>query len=501
MSRPVVLSEVHSDAAELYADVIEEFDRLAMPIDMRLAAIDIDEKAKLALDASQEVYKLRDSALTDSMLTGCYASEDPSDTIAAIDYLDEIEAGKELDRVGYKGLAAMAPHLLYMARLKIENDSRLMSAGEFNYTSLGFIYKHALAGDPKGSLKAIRSETVDLAADCILIADGISRDGRDYIDGHTIGRLSDQLIQHAAILLARPEAPIAITQEVASVRPLEVLQALVIVDIMALTKRLPGEYLAELVDAQEGDVLNPQQLATLQLLSNLHTPGGLRGAIELLFEEAPRDEAGVLVEPFGTLYERAMELSSAWSKLGAAQSAAEAINKIATDRYNTKIDVIGHDHHKTRHETGVAAGLLLQKAGVQFTENPTQDSMMRALSAENWLQAVFDRRISQDPRLAKDAPTDYRTLHHAIEKQKRTSQERELQTEIAAIRGRIEDIESQYEVSSRMVRKLEGGLELRRLLEDWVEPGSQRPLFTQDQAQQLAGLALQYRDNPTLADQ
>jgi hypothetical protein len=60
--------------------------------------------------------------------------------------------------------------------------------------------------------------------------------------------------------------------------------------------------------------------------------------------------------------------------------------------------------------------------------------------------------------------------------------------------ARIQEIDAQYTISARLLRKL-GGLDLRRQLENWVEPGSNRTLFTQDEAQRLAGLALLSADS------
>jgi hypothetical protein len=479
-------------AGELYADMIAEFEHVNMPPDVLTDAIELDEFALRALAATKAVRDLKNDTVRDKMLSDCYILGDDA-TPSVTDYVESLRLDEELQIHQLAQLRLLAEHGVYNAGVRLDDGPELLYQAAYD-NSLGFVYMQAISGDPQGRLKALNFSTVDATHRFVLLADKISDAGQQRVHFDNIRPVIQPLIVNAVELKGQSDSLITVTQEAVDERPIQLLQALVIIDMMGFAKGLPEEYLATLTNAQTGDVLEPHQLITLRLMSGLHSSTVLTDEINLLFEDAPRDGTGELVDEYAQYYSRVCELARAWDLLAGARKAAGIIASTAQTRCAEGVLHIGQQSSHIRHRLGVAANKFLIEAGARFSANPSQESMVAALSAEKWVQAVFDRRIATDPMLAKGANKNYMQLHSAIEKQVQAEQLAELKHHLDKQMARIQEIDAQYTISARLLRKL-GGLDLRRQLENWVEPGSNRTLFTQDEAQRLAGLALLSADS------
>ena len=479
--------------------MLTEFDRVGMSAEARDAAIALDTLALGALASSKAVRSLKDRSVTDKMMNDCYAANQ-EDEMVAVDYLESLQLEEALGVSDYAALVRFADDVVQNTKTRMEDNPGSPHIGPYN-NSLGFVYVHTVSGDPTGKLKNSDSVTVDAARRFVLLADGISDNtDRQFINVEDVRSFTSPLNSAAVRLGQHPDALIEVSQLAVDDESIRTLQALTIVDIMTFAKRLPADYLDDLFDARPEDALDPHRMMTRALLSSLRSAGLLSDMIENLFEEAPRDEAGELVGEFAAHHRQIQGLAKSWQLLGDARNAIKIIATAAQKRYAEGIEHIGHESSQRRYNLGVAAGTFLNLVGGEFSLAPDTQNMMRVLSAEKWVQAVFDRRISPDPLLAKGATTDYLTVHHAIEQQEAARQVLLAQQEIAAIRERIDNIENKYIITARMLRQ-HGGLALRHEVEQWTDPGSNRAHFTRDQAQQLVGVALNHRSNPQYTEQ
>lgn len=124
-------------------------------------------------------------------------------------------------------------------------------------------------------------------------------------------------------------------------------------------------------------------------------------------------------------------------------------------------------------------------------EEGTERELLRTigvLCVENWLEAAYKQLGVKDTR------ENTKPLHVAIEKVEREQQLAELAAVLEPLFAGVAEINEKYTISGRFLRERSEGLPLRRKLEDYQEPGSNRALFNKDQAHQIAGLALLAED-------
>jgi hypothetical protein len=124
-------------------------------------------------------------------------------------------------------------------------------------------------------------------------------------------------------------------------------------------------------------------------------------------------------------------------------------------------------------------------------ETMDREKLLVALALESW-GVRLARSVTElfGSRLQAKTP-----LHDTVRYLERMEQEQQSSGRIEELSSLIEIFDQTYTVSAKQLRAM-GGLGLRKRLEDWVEPGSQKALFLQEKAQAIAGLALQYAADP-----
>lgn len=209
-----------------------------------------------------------------------------------------------------------------------------------------------------------------------------------------------------------------------------------------------------------------------------------------------------VIDPHATteIKERLITRGAELSGMTMAIIASAGVAELHTRRI---INVVNRRHAQQRAELEssidswkIAASRLIESSLAQLKETPTPLSALSALAIEKWISEIGARVAEEVPEI-KSQPS--LALHEAIEKQVAEDQLKELAEVIQQLDLKIEEIGTRYEISNGKLRAL-NGLDLRRRLEEWAEPGSKRAVFMKPQAQQLAGLALLCQNDKDFAE-
>lgn len=133
-------------------------------------------------------------------------------------------------------------------------------------------------------------------------------------------------------------------------------------------------------------------------------------------------------------------------------------------------------------------------------ENLTQQDILAVLAVERFIYVEWAVSNGITDAVDMEKEVQASKFHTSINTLALQLGLEELEAATAPLIERLETFNSSYRTSATEIRELEGGKQLRRLLEEWREPGTNKCLFSREDAQTLAGIALKVAKDPGLKE-
>lgn len=279
---------------------------------------------------------------------------------------------------------------------------------------------------------------------------------------------------------------------------IDTLRALSMVDVIASVLRLPDNLVTD--PRKQGDQADLRPILMAGLASRLDSMSEFsRFPVGIL---QTGDERGL--KRLLKIAKSSGEVRTCTSKLAGILVDYQQIEKYAEAHQAVRDAVAVHNeasaaHIQARGDTASQSATQALHQLDQFTKEyvvhePSSERVLGALSVENWIQRVVPTSYSRSAQKAWQER--HQGLHEAVEKAAYQDQLTELNYAAEPLRAEIQSIDEKHTITARALRQLPDGLGLRRDLGEYLQSSSRRAVFMQDQAQQLAGLALQLEADP-----
>lgn len=360
----------------------------------------------------------------------------------------------------------------------------------------------SMAANAQGRTKKRDFEVIDRDVRAFFaLTDTLSVQNRHLLDEAKVAEATEKTTTSADLLVDEATAGQVELDHTYDDNSAPVLTTMALVDLMTFVRNIDEATLTKL----RTTVLDDDNLENIEFTKRDY----------LLYDllEVVNEPTKVWGRRVAQIFEKTYKFLGGRAK-GAHKAAAERVGSVMRtfgkiERFDTANDVlIAHKNvlelepQVTVRETSSSAFEALASAiddcghitDEYYYDEPDKKKLLESLAIETWIVEVMIAYLEGSGSISTKTEADdmrkEKRIHKALNYIILQEQLEELEATISPLEQERKKIEANHVISSQLIRRLPGGMQLRRRIEDWHEAGSQRTLFTQDEAQALAGWAI-----------